>query len=182
MYQLDVFMTQAVNSLTGAAALDMVMVWVSAAGVPLLVGLVAVQWWRGDNRQHVRHTLVAAGLSFLLGLGINQVLLLFVHRIRPYDIGVSHLLIAPSADWSFPSDHATASMAIAATFLLHRLPRTGLAFLAAAFVMMFSRVYVGTHYASDVLGGALTGLLGSVIVWKAYREGTRADLLVTGIL
>ena len=94
MYQLDVFMTQAVNSLTGAAALDMLMVWVSAAGVPLLVGLVAVQWWRRDHRQHVRHTLVAAGLSFLLGLGINQVVLLFVHRIRPYDIGVSHLLIA----------------------------------------------------------------------------------------
>ena len=34
MYQLDVFMTQAVNSLTGAAALDMVMVWVSAAVWP----------------------------------------------------------------------------------------------------------------------------------------------------
>ena len=154
MYQLDVFMTLAVNSLTGAAALDMLMVWVSAAGVPLLVGFVAVQWWRRDNRQHVRHTLVAAGLSFLLGLGINQVVLLFVHRIRPYDIGVSHLLIAPSADWSFPSDHATASVAIAAAFLLHRLPRTGLAFLGAALLMMFSRVYVGTHYASDVLGRA----------------------------
>lgn len=183
MYQLDIFMTHTVNSAAGTfAVLDFLMIWISAAGVPLLVVLVAVQWWRRDDRQHVRHAVVTAGLSFLLALGINQLILLFIHRPRPYNSGVTHLLMPPSADWSFPSDHATATMAIAAAFLLHRLPRTGVFFLLAALVTMVSRVYVGTHYVSDVLAGALTGLVGALIVWKLYREGTRVDRLVTSIL
>lgn len=180
---LDSVTTAAINGLGGQwPGLDTVMEAVSAYGIPVLVALVALQWWRRQDCAHTRHVLVAAGCSFLLGLGLNQLVLLFVHRLRPYDASVSHLLIPPSADWSFPSDHATAAMAIAATFLLHRMPREGAAFLAAALLMMFSRVYVGIHYAGDVLGGALTGLAAAVVVWKLYREGTRADRLVTSIL
>lgn len=67
---------------------------------------------------HTRHVLVATGLSPLLGLALNQLILLVVHRMQPYDGGVTHLLIARSADFSFPSDHATAVFAIAAAFLL----------------------------------------------------------------
>ncbi|MDH8190437.1 undecaprenyl-diphosphate phosphatase, partial [Klebsiella pneumoniae] len=73
-----------------------------------------------------------------LGLALNQLILLLVHRMRPYDGGVTHLLTAPSADPSFPSDHATASFAIAAAFLLHGMWRAGLGFLAAAALVMFS--------------------------------------------
>lgn len=59
------------------------MIWISAIGVPLLV-------------------LAVTGLSFLLGLALNQLILLFVHRMRPYGGGVTHLLISPSPD---PSSH-----------------------------------------------------------------------------
>jgi undecaprenyl-diphosphatase len=113
MYELDVAATQAINSLAGRSALlDSLMIWVSAIGVPVLVLAVAGQWWRKGDRPHARHVLIAAGFSFLLGLALNQLILLFVHRMRPYDAGISHLLIAPSADPSFPSDHATATIAI----------------------------------------------------------------------
>lgn len=182
MYAFDAAATLAINGMAGVSVpLDQLMVWVSSLGVPILVALVALQWWRQDDRIIVRHVLVASGLSFLLGLGLNQLILLFVHRVRPYDAGVSHLLIPPSADWSLPSDHATATMAIAAAFLLHRMPRVGSAFLAASLLMMFSRVYVGIHYAGDVLAGALTGIAAAYIVCKLYRPGTLIDKLVTGI-
>lgn len=183
MYDLDVLLTQLANASAGQhPAFDQLMIWVSSFGVPVLVGLVAIQWWRRTDRTFVRHVLVAAGLSFLMGLGLNQLILLLVHRIRPYDAGATHLLILPSADWSLPSDHATATMAIAATFLLHRMPRAGSAFLAASLLMMFSRVYVGIHYTGDVLAGALTGILAALIVWKLYRPDTKVDRLITGIL
>jgi len=94
------------------------MIVATNVGVPLLVALVVGQWWSRIDRTHVRHTCIAAGLSFLIGLGLNQIILLFVHRVRPYDAGVSHLIISKSPDWSFPSDHATASIAIVATFAL----------------------------------------------------------------
>lgn len=182
MYTIDAASTHAINGISGNVALDFLMVWASTVGVPLLVLAVAGQWWRRTDRQHARHVLVSAGLSFVLGLALNQLILLLVQRIRPYDAGLTHLLIAPSADPSFPSDHATASFAIAAAFLAHGMRRYGFAFLVAAFVIGFSRVYIGTHYVSDVFGGALTGIAAALLVRALYRQGTRLDRLVTGIL
>lgn len=183
LYDLDAAATRAINSLAGTSALaDSIMIWVSAIGVPLLVTAVALQWGRGPERSHNRHVLVAAGLSFLLGLAINQIILLFVHRMRPYDGGITHLLIERSADPSFPSDHATATFAITAAFLLHGMRRMGAWFLAAAVLIAISRVYIGTHYVSDILGGAATGIAAAVLVRAFYREGTRLDRLVTSIL
>ncbi|RFC63838.1 phosphatase PAP2 family protein [Mesorhizobium denitrificans] len=183
MYELDASVTHSMNGLAGhSAAIDFLMIWLSAVGVPLMVLAVVVQWWRRADRSHTRHVLVGAGLSFLLGLALNQFILLFVHRMRPYDGGITHLLIAPSADPSFPSDHATASFAIAAAFLLHGMRRAGFGIAAAAGLIAFSRIYLGTHYVTDVLGGALTGILAAIIVRAAYRENTRIDRWVTGIL
>jgi undecaprenyl-diphosphatase len=183
LYDLDAAATHAINGFVGQIGLlDFLMIQFSAVGVPLLVLAVALQWWRGPDRPHNRHVLVAAGLSFLLGLAVNQLILLFVHRMRPYDGGVTHLLIDRSADPSFPSDHATATFAIAAAFLLHGMWRTGLWFLAAAVLVTISRVYIGTHYVSDVLGGAATGIVAAMLVRMFYLEGTRLDRFATSIL
>ncbi len=183
MYELDASLTHAINGLAGQSAVpDSLMIWLSNVGVPFMVVMVALQWWRRQDQQHVRHTLIAAGFSFLLGLGFNQLILLGIHRARPYDGGLTHLLIERSADFSFPSDHATATFAIAAAFLVHGSRRAGLAFLAMACLVTFSRVYIGTHYASDVLGGALTGVMAALVVRAGYREGTKVDRLITNIL
>lgn len=180
---MDQTVTHWLNSSAGTIpALDAMMVGVTWLGVPVMVLAVALQWWRKADRPYIRHTCVAAGLSFLLGLGLNQAILLFVHRMRPYDAGVSHLIIAANTDWSFPSDHATAAFAIAAAFLLNGLRRSGAGFLIAATVVCLSRVYVGTHYAGDVLGGALTATGAALLIQIAYREGTRVDRFVTRIL
>lgn len=180
---IDVALTHGINAWAGQLPLiDHLMIWTSAIGVPLLVAAVALQWWQGNERPHTRHVLLATGFSFSFGLAINQVVLLFVQRARPYDAGVTHLLIERSADFSFPSDHATATIAIASAFLIHGMPRRGALFLAAAMLMVFSRVYVGTHYASDVLGGALTGIIAASLVHPVYQRGTRIDRLMTNIL
>ncbi|GHE02844.1 phosphoesterase [Defluviimonas sp. 20V17] len=180
---MDAAITHWINSFAGQTPLlDPMMVAITQVGVPIIVLLVVVQWWVREDRTHVRHVAICAGLAFLLGLAINQGVLLFIHRVRPYDAGVSHLLIAKSADWSFPSDHATASMSVAMAFALQGLPRRALAFFAMAFLVCLSRVYVGTHYVTDVLGGTATGFLGAIIVRLLYRENTRLDRFATSIL
>lgn len=180
---MDVEITRWINSFAGHdAILDKLMIAITQFGVPLMVAFVALQWWARGDRRHLRHTAVAAGLSFLLGLGFNQIILLFFDRVRPYDAGITHLLIARSGDWSFPSDHATAAMAIAGAFALKRLKWRTAAFFGAAGIICWSRVYVGTHYLTDVLGGSFTGLAAAVIVAAAYRENSRLDRLATSIL
>ena len=49
-------------------------------------------------------------------------------------------------------------------------------------MITFSGVYIGTHYVSDVVGGALTGIVAALVVRSLYREGSKADRLITNIL
>lgn len=180
---MDQSITQWMNGFAGSNALvDSIMIAATQFCVLLLILLVALQWWSRRERLYIRHTCVAAGLSFLIGLWLNQIILLFVHRIRPYDAGLTHLIVSRSGDWSFPSDHATASLAIATTFLLHRVWRRAFILLAGALLICVSRVYIGTHYASDVLGGVITGITAAIAVRSLYWENTWVDRFITGIL
>ncbi|MBB6409860.1 membrane-associated phospholipid phosphatase [Mesorhizobium sangaii] len=51
-----------------------------------------------------------------------------------------------------------------------------------ALLICWSRIYIGTHYLTDVVGGAITGVLGAIVVRLVYRENSRLDKLVTKIL
>ena len=118
--------------------------------------------WRSLNG---RRGVVAAGFAALLALGIAHVIADIWARPRPYLAHPgTHLFIAPSGDPSFPSDHATGAFAIAVSLLL-RMRKVGLAALVLAVVIAFSRVAVGVHYPSDVLGGALIGTAAALLVW-----------------
>ena len=67
------------------------------------------------------------------------------------------LLVDKQSDYSFPSGHSCAAFA-AATVCWKMLPRPyGGSILLLAALMAFSRLYVGVHYPSDVLGGILIG-------------------------
>ena len=180
---MDTAITQWINGFAGQnPVVDQMMIAITKFGVPAMIVFVVLQWWSRNDRLFVRHVAICAGLSFLLGLAINQGILVFVHRLRPYDLGLSNLLIDRSADWSFPSDHATASMSIAAAFVIRKLPRRAAALFAMAILIGISRVYVGTHFATDVLGGAATGIVAALAVCLIFRENSRLNRIVTRIL
>jgi len=90
IYSVDAYATHWINSWAGQSRfVDLMMVWVSSIGVPILVFAVACQWWSRHDRQHIRHILLAAGFSFLIGLALNQLILFVAQRARPYDGGIS---------------------------------------------------------------------------------------------
>ncbi|WP_178119525.1 phosphatase PAP2 family protein [Pseudomonas sp. SCB32] len=183
LYDVDSALTLMLNSAAGKhPLLDQLMLMASTVGVPLMVLAVALQWWRRDDRRNIRHTSLATGFAFLLALAINQLILLFFQRVRPYDAGITHLLIAPSSDPSFPSDHATAAIAIVASLLIQGRRKLGAVLLAVALLVSISRVYLGTHYVSDLIGGALSGIVAAVLVRGLYRRDTRLDQFLTSLL
>ena len=173
---MDETLTHLINDLSGqSVVVDQVFIVITKYGVPLMVLAVIIQWWGKRPREESRQMTIIAGLTFLIGLLIAQVILLFIHRIRPYDAGVSHLIIDKTIDWSFPSDHAIASLSIAFAFLLNGFRRHALAFFCAALLVCFSRIFVGMHYASDILGGAGVALVTAYLVNKFYPRGSRLD-------
>lgn len=130
------------------------------------VALLAVLFLaRGKWESHnARHGVIAAGLAAALGLALAHGIATVWDRPRPYEAHNVHLFVSPSGDPSFPSDHATAAFAIAASLFL-RSRRVGLLALGMAFVLGLARIAVGAHYPFDVLGGALLGTSAALVLW-----------------
>ena len=78
-------------------------------------------------------------------------------RVRPCNaLSDAITPIGCAGGFSFPSNHALNNFA-AAVFLLRLYPQYKWIFLITATLIAISRIYLGVHYPSDVLGGALIG-------------------------
>ena len=118
-------------------------------------------------------------LTCLLGAFlVNDILIKpLVARVRPYDtIPALEILVAPLSSFSFPSGHTNASFAAAYALTFSFGKKGALAYLPALLIA-FSRCYVGVHYPTDVLMGALVGTASAVFVcavwkWQANRRHT----------
>jgi undecaprenyl-diphosphatase len=139
----------------------------AAWGEPLFIAVVVVWllWGLARGRPDDWLGAVTALVAAALALGANLLISHFWVRPRPFadHPGAVHVLLAHSADASFPSDHAAAGFAVAVVLLRHHR-RLGWAAVAAAAVMSFARVYVGDHYPGDVLAGALIGSVAGLAI------------------
>ena len=127
--------------------------------VALLAGWFAAR--RADSSDGVI-VVIWTGCAALIALGIGQIIGNAVDRARPYTaMPASHVLIARSADFSFPSDHATAVGAVGVGLVLagrrYGSSALGLVMSCLAVLLAMSRVYVGVHYPGDVLAGLALG-------------------------
>ena len=146
---------------------DPVLAYVNAAEAIFLLMLILVLLAAyGVERAGWRRAAVAAGLSAALALAVGKIISELVNRSRPFVAHPSwvHLFARHAADPGFPSDHATASVAIATAILLRNRP-WGFVVLVAAVVLSIGRVAIGVHYPSDVLAGALLGVIAALILW-----------------
>lgn len=141
----------------------------------LIVLAIVVVWllWRRMPRLALFVATTAAGSSL-----VNTVVKAAVHRLRP-------VLTDPAAQepgWSFPSGHAQAAIVGYAVLLLVFMPilhgvwrRVAGTFAVLMIVAIgFSRIALGVHYVSDVLGGYVLGAAW-VAAMAAIFDTMRAD-------
>lgn len=139
----------------------------SAVIVPAFAAVVAVLLWR-----HRPGAALFLGVVSLGALVLNATMKVFFQRPRPV-LPWAHVL----PDYSFPSGHTMNALvfylALALILWSIRGRRIGLAAVAVASIIVLgvgaSRIYLGYHYLTDVVGGLLAGIAWLLVVGTALR-------------
>ena len=127
---------------------------------------------------------VFCGCAMVIGLIVtNLVIKNWVARVRPYDI--DHplfkdlvLIVGAEHDWSFPSGHTTNSLACAWVLFRKAPKKWGVAALVLAILIALSRLYVGIHYPTDVLGGVVIGICSACLsMWLVPKVEKKLPIL-----
>ncbi|MGA2737972.1 MAG: phosphatase PAP2 family protein [Bryobacteraceae bacterium] len=133
-------------------ALTVAMRAISALGEPaflIVLGVPVVFWLvrTGRTRAMLRFAIAIVGAEVL-----DQLLKLLFHRARP----TIFFGLPKPMGYSFPSGHALVSFAFFGALVVFASPRRWWYYIAAAVPIAaigYSRIYLGMHYPSDVLGG-----------------------------
>ncbi len=162
-----------------------VVAWVQQHQTPAAVAFMErVSWW-GDWPTHVLLAFCGALIAYALGSrrwlmicaaiviacalagALNRAVKIGAGRARPSvveDVGW-HGFRFTSKYNSFPSGHVAATAAVFATLIMARR-RVGLLLLPIPLLIGASRIYLNAHHLSDVVGGALVGLLCALATWR----------------
>ncbi|AZM47592.1 hypothetical protein DMB38_18940 [Streptomyces sp. WAC 06738] len=142
--------------------------------IGMLGVLLVVCWWRARRRTGavpVVTALLWGPLAAALALLANMPIRAIVERPRPFrEHEGLEVLLPGTTGYSFVSDHTSVAMALAVgIFMASR--RYGLAALALALLEALSRVYLGVHYPSDVVGGIALGTSVALLLAPAATAG-----------
>lgn len=169
---IDAKLFYLINKSCANPALDILAPWASGMGSGVVIFLAAmVLLLLGKKEWRMAGILLLAGLtaSYYMSDAIKGL----VARPRPYMSLAGVRLLEGAGNFSFPSTHATQAF-MAAMVLSGYFGRYAI-FFALAAIVAFSRVYLGVHYVSDVVAGAVLGMLiGYILVFAAKKSAVES--------
>jgi undecaprenyl-diphosphatase len=172
--QVDLWLFRLINQTLTCRALDYVMITVTDQRFgwvlfPVVLGVLVVERHR---RGWVTFFLAIIAITCADQLSSSLLKPLFAIPRPPYSCSGVRLLVSTTDSGSFPSSHAAVQFAFA-TILQARHRGLGWILFPIALVVCYSRVCVGVHYPSDILGGAAVGTVCAGALLGLFWAGKR---------
>lgn len=139
--------------------------------VYLFLLIFAIAWLRGSHE--VKTGIIKAVIFTAITLSISEVLSAVLNTPRPFVMEVGRTLIEHAPTGSFPSNHMSIFSGIAFAYYFSAQRDLGRILLWTAWLVAWSRVYVGVHFPIDMVGALLIALavnLAGLPLWWKYEN------------
>ena len=155
---MDLYFLKLINNLAlRFRALDLISIFFAKyLGWILILFLILflLKNFKKNSKPVLKILLVALFSRFV----IAELIRFFWYRPRPFLITETNLLITHPATASFPSGHAAFFFALATgVYFLNK--KAGIFFFFSGILIGLSRIFCGLHWPSDILAGALLGII-----------------------
>lgn len=139
--------------------------------VYLFLLIFAIAWFRGSYE--VKTGIIKAFIFTAITLLMSEVLSAVLNTPRPFVMDVGRTLIEHAPTGSFPSNHMSIFSGIAFAYYFSPQRDLGRILIWTAWLVAWSRVYVGVHFPIDMLGAflmAITLNLAGLPLWWKYEN------------
>ena len=127
-------------------------------------------WLRGNFA--IKKQIVKAFIFTTVALLISQIISHSFYHPRPFVMEVGRTLIYHSPNGSFPSDHMLIFSTIAFSYFFSEKRSLGIILILLAWLVAWSRVYLGVHFPLDMLGAfSLAFILNffGLALWNRFK-------------
>jgi membrane-associated phospholipid phosphatase len=147
--------------------------------IPISVASILVHGYTTHNKDVIRSGYKSA-LSISMAMSISTILKYSIRRQRAYDRYPGDIIQRDTpGTFSFPSGHTTGAFAVATSLTLtYRKWYVAVPAYLYAGMVGYSRMRLGVHYPTDVLGGMALGIGTGLLTWeldRAYLKRKRKD-------
>ena len=165
--EIDVF--REINVAGTNEILDLIMLAFTFLGISYVIVLVCVPLWFRGKRDSAFDMVVLVILVTIIAEAVKLV----VDRPRPgIDLDGVNTIVSATGP-AFPSGHATRAFAVATLLFFVDQKRYGPAALAIATLIAISRVYLGVHWPTDILAGAILGSV-TAVAFVSFSRGSES--------
>jgi undecaprenyl-diphosphatase len=147
------------------APIDLLMILISNRIRYVFILVLVVCFFRNDSLKKASFN---AGISAGISLMIHFVIKLFYFKPRPFVKRRVGILIPSKMDSTFPSKHTLLVFAISTSLFLYQRVLGSIMWILSL-LTGFSRIWVGHHYPSDIIGSAVIATMMSLIVDRISR-------------